>query len=68
MSTFQDDNDEIHQAQFMRDWPPQSPELNPTESRQDVLELTLHRLAKKNMQTLIFNWAAYTCHNIVISL
>ncbi len=36
MSTFQDDNDEIHQAQFMRDWPPQSPELNPTESRQDA--------------------------------
>ncbi len=42
MSIFKDDNDEIHQAQFMRDWPPQSPELNATESLQDVLELTLH--------------------------
>ncbi len=45
MSIFKDDNDEIHQAQFMRDWPLQSPELNPTESLQDVLELTLHCLA-----------------------
>ncbi len=45
MSIFLDDNEEIHQAQFMRDWPPQSPELNPTESLQDVLELTLYCLA-----------------------
>ncbi len=39
MSIFKDDNDVIHQAQFMRDWPPQSPKLNPTESLQDVKKL-----------------------------
>ncbi len=54
MSIFQDDNTKIHQAQFVKDWPPQSPDLKPIESHWDVLELMLHCLSKKKLHNLIF--------------
>ncbi len=58
MYIFQDDNTKIDQNQIVKDWPPQSPDLNPIEKPLGCarVEFTLPVQKRLNTQQKKNNW------------
>lgn len=69
MYILQDDNTKIHQAQIVKDWPQQSPHLNPIEKPLGCARVEFTLPVQKRLSTLkIFQWTAFSFDYIVHSL
>ncbi len=69
MYIFQDDNTKIHQNQIVKDWPPQSPDLNPIEKPLGCARVEFTLPVQKRLNTLkLFQLTAFSFDYIVHSL